>query len=138
MRNSVRANDICARIGGDEFLIFMEYKDNIELLVDRVYQAIGGRMRILLSLQAWEWRLRRRTEWVMICFSSMRIKLYMPLRKMEEVIIVFMMIPCGSSFLCCHGLMTWTAEPAEDKSSIDNPYLYCYTVTNKQKEADII
>lgn len=43
VRNSVRANDICARIGGDEFLIFMEYKDNIELLVDRVYQAIGGR-----------------------------------------------------------------------------------------------
>lgn len=42
VRNSVRANDICARIGGDEFLIFMEYKDNIEFLVDRVYQAIGG------------------------------------------------------------------------------------------------
>lgn len=42
VRNSVRANDICARIGGDEFLIFMEYKDNIEFLVNRVYQAIGG------------------------------------------------------------------------------------------------
>ena len=50
VRNSVRSNDICARIGGDEFLIFMEYKNNIELLVDRVYQAIGGRYENFVCL----------------------------------------------------------------------------------------
>ena len=42
VRESVRSTDIAARIGGDEFLIFMEYTDRIEPLVDRVYEAICG------------------------------------------------------------------------------------------------
>ncbi|WP_181995730.1 diguanylate cyclase [Clostridium sp. AM58-1XD] len=38
----VRDSDIVARIGGDEFLIFMEYKSSIDVLVERIFQAISG------------------------------------------------------------------------------------------------
>ncbi|WP_195986256.1 diguanylate cyclase [Clostridium sp. D33t1_170424_F3] len=43
VRNSVRMEDISARIGGDEFLIFMEYNhDDIYSIVDRVHKALSG------------------------------------------------------------------------------------------------
>ncbi|MBT9775120.1 diguanylate cyclase [Clostridium sp. MCC353] len=42
VRNSVRNTDIVARIGGDEFLIFIEYKADISSAADRIFQSIGG------------------------------------------------------------------------------------------------
>jgi len=35
--NGIRKEDLAARIGGDEFLVFMEYKGDAEKLVDRVF-----------------------------------------------------------------------------------------------------
>lgn len=42
LRNSVRDSDLVARIGGDEFLVYMEYKENVAGLVDRIFQTISG------------------------------------------------------------------------------------------------
>lgn len=42
VRKSVRNSDIVARIGGDEFLIFLEYKADITSVADRIFQSIGG------------------------------------------------------------------------------------------------
>ena len=39
---NVRKPDISARIGGDEFLIFMEYKDHLEQMIERIFQALNG------------------------------------------------------------------------------------------------
>ena len=39
---SVRNTDIVARIGGDEFLIFMEYKEDSTPLVERIFDSISG------------------------------------------------------------------------------------------------
>ena len=39
---NVRKSDISARIGGDEFLIFMEYKDHLEQMIERIFQALNG------------------------------------------------------------------------------------------------
>lgn len=41
-RQSVRSNDIVARIGGDEFLMFLEYKTGIEAVAQRIFQTIIG------------------------------------------------------------------------------------------------
>lgn len=37
LRNSTRDGDICARMGGDEFLVFMPYKEQIEPQVKRIF-----------------------------------------------------------------------------------------------------
>ena len=42
VKKSVRNSDIIARIGGDEFLVFVEYKNNILLVAERIFQSIGG------------------------------------------------------------------------------------------------
>lgn len=42
VQKSVRNSDIIARIGGDEFLIFVEYKMDIFPVVERIFQSIGG------------------------------------------------------------------------------------------------
>ena len=42
LRDSVRSSDIAARMGGDEFILFMEYKDHPETLVKRVFNRISG------------------------------------------------------------------------------------------------
>ena len=42
VRKSVRNSDIVARIGGDEFLIFLEYKADIDPVAERIFQSIGG------------------------------------------------------------------------------------------------
>ncbi len=42
---SIRSSDIAARIGGDEFLIFIEYENDIEPIIQRIFQAINGKYR---------------------------------------------------------------------------------------------
>ena len=43
LRQSIRDGDIAARAGGDEFLIFLECKDEVEPAVQRIYSALTGR-----------------------------------------------------------------------------------------------
>ena len=40
--NNIRQEDIAARIGGDEFLIFTTYRSGVEMIVERLFQAICG------------------------------------------------------------------------------------------------
>ncbi len=42
MRHSIRGGDIAARVGGDEFLIFLEYKTDLESTIDGVYKRLAG------------------------------------------------------------------------------------------------
>ena len=39
---NVRKSDISAHVGGDEFLIFMEYRDHLEQMIERIFQALNG------------------------------------------------------------------------------------------------
>ncbi len=41
-QQSVRGNDIIARIGGDEFLIFLRYNTGIEKVIQRIFNAMIG------------------------------------------------------------------------------------------------
>ena len=38
---SIRSDDIAARIGGDEFLLFLEYKSSLEMIVDRIFHVLN-------------------------------------------------------------------------------------------------
>lgn len=42
IQDSVRDGDIAARVGGDEFLLCLEYKGRIEPVVKRIFQAVRG------------------------------------------------------------------------------------------------
>ena len=42
LRQSIRGGDIAARAGGDEFLIFLEYKDDVEVVISRIFQSLCG------------------------------------------------------------------------------------------------
>ena len=42
LRQCIRGGDIAARVGGDEFLIFLEYKDEVESVISRIFQSLGG------------------------------------------------------------------------------------------------
>lgn len=42
LRQCIRGGDIAARVGGDEFLIFLEYKDEVETAISRIFQALCG------------------------------------------------------------------------------------------------
>lgn len=42
LRSSIRGEDIAARVGGDEFLIFLECKIDVEAVVERIFRALTG------------------------------------------------------------------------------------------------
>lgn len=45
LNKSVRSTDISARIGGDEFLIFIEYDNNLEMIIDRIFHSLTGQFQ---------------------------------------------------------------------------------------------
>ena len=45
LRANVRGDDIAARAGGDEFLVSLEYRENINLAVQRLFRALTGEFR---------------------------------------------------------------------------------------------
>ena len=42
LHQSVRGGDIVARVGGDEFLIFLEYKEEAETAIQRIFTSLEG------------------------------------------------------------------------------------------------
>lgn len=42
LRKSIRSTDLAARVGGDEFLVFMEYTDQIQAQAERIFRALSG------------------------------------------------------------------------------------------------
>ena len=43
LRQSIRGGDIAARVGGDEFLVFLEYKGDLDPMVSRIFESLCGR-----------------------------------------------------------------------------------------------
>ena len=39
---ALRQEDIAARVGGDEFLIFLAYNDSMEVVIDRIFRTLQG------------------------------------------------------------------------------------------------
>ena len=42
LRKSIRSTDLAARVGGDEFLLFMEYTDQVYNQVERIFHSLSG------------------------------------------------------------------------------------------------
>lgn len=42
IRHCIRGSDIAARVGGDEYLLFLEYKSDLEPIIDRIFHSLSG------------------------------------------------------------------------------------------------
>lgn len=42
IQTNVRNNDMVSRFGGDEFIIFLEYKTDVEAVIERIFRSITG------------------------------------------------------------------------------------------------
>ncbi len=45
IRENIRSTDIAARMGGDEFILFMEYKNSVEPQIKRIYKGIAKKYK---------------------------------------------------------------------------------------------
>ncbi len=45
IRKNIRSSDIAARMGGDEFIVFMGYKGNVEPLIKRIFASLTGEFK---------------------------------------------------------------------------------------------
>lgn len=43
LRQSIRDTDLAARVGGDEFLLFLEYQQELEPIIERIFHSLTGR-----------------------------------------------------------------------------------------------
>lgn len=42
LRSCIRGSDVAARVGGDEYLLFLEYKSDLEPIIDRIFHSLTG------------------------------------------------------------------------------------------------
>ncbi|MEY8338203.1 diguanylate cyclase [Lachnospiraceae bacterium 62-35] len=42
LHENIRRDDIAARVGGDEFLIFLEYQTGLDMMIDRIFYSLIG------------------------------------------------------------------------------------------------
>ena len=43
LKQSIRGADIAARVGGDEFLLFLEYNQELDPIIERIFHSLAGR-----------------------------------------------------------------------------------------------
>ncbi len=43
LRNNIRAGDIATRIGGDKFMVFLEYKSGLPQIIERIFNSVNNK-----------------------------------------------------------------------------------------------